>query len=164
MIALPTTVGAAFGVVALALAGAASGGAAQSVGARETGTVTGGLVDPEGIDAALRSLVDRGALVGVSALVFEKGHEAYYGAFGMADREAGRPMDRDTLVQLFSMTKPITGVALMQLEEAGKLELDAPLSRYLPEFARMRVYAGLDAQGSPIYEAPRRPITVRDIT
>jgi CubicO group peptidase (beta-lactamase class C family) len=181
MIALPTAAATAFAVAMLALArlaaaaapaglaGSASiagrGGAGESASAAEyAGATAGARIDPGRIEAALKSWVDRGALVGVSALVYENGSEAYYGAFGMADREAGRPMGRHTLVQIFSMTKPITGVALMQLWEAGKLDLDAPLARYLPEFAHMRVYAGLDAQGSPLYAAQRRPITVRDIT
>jgi CubicO group peptidase (beta-lactamase class C family) len=73
-------------------------------------------------------------------------------------------MTRDTLVQIFSMTKPITGVALMTLYEAGKFQLDDPLAKYAPEFADMRVYAGIDAHGEVIYEAPHRPITIRDIT
>src|SRR5690349_1918503 len=72
-----------------------------------------GKVDKAKIDAALGGLVQSQALVGVSALVYEEGHEAYFGAFGQADREAGKPMTRNTLVQIFSMTKPITGVALM---------------------------------------------------
>ncbi len=88
----------------------------------------------------------------------------YFGAFGQADREAGKPMTRDTLVQIFSMTKPITGVALMSLYEAGKFDLDDPLSKYAPEFANMRVYAGIDAHGDVIYEPVHRPLTIRDIT
>jgi CubicO group peptidase (beta-lactamase class C family) len=121
------------------------------------------LVDPAAIDSALKSVIDSKNAVGVSALVFERGREAYFGAFGLADRENNKPMARDTIVQIFSMTKPVTGVALMQLYERGKFELDAPLSVYLPEFAEVRVYAGLDAAGQPKYEAPRRPITVRDL-
>ncbi|MGB6306592.1 MAG: serine hydrolase domain-containing protein, partial [Steroidobacteraceae bacterium] len=95
---------------------------------------------------------------------YENGREAYFGAFGQADREAGKPMTRDTLVQIYSMTKPITGVALMTLYEAGKFQLDDPLSKYLPEFANPRVYAGIDGHGEVIYEAPHRPATIRDIT
>ncbi len=133
-----------------------------------TGTVLGDAVDRHvdktKIDAALGGFIQSKALVGVSALVYQDGHEAYFGAFGQADREAGKPMTRDTLVQIFSMTKPITGVALMTLYEAGKFQLDDPLSKYAPEFAAMRVYAGIDAHGEVIYEAPRRPITIRDIT
>jgi len=121
------------------------------------------LVVPAVIDSALKSLVDSKQIVGVSALIYERGQEAYFGAFGLADRENNKPFARDTVVQIFSMTKPVTGVALMQLYERGKFELDAPLAVYAPEFAEMQVYAGVDASGQPKYEAPKRPITVRDI-
>jgi len=121
------------------------------------------LVIPSVIDSALKSLVDSKQIVGVSALIYERGQEAYFGAFGLADRENNIPFARDTVVQIFSMTKPVTGVALMQLYERGKFELDAPLAVYAPEFAEMQVYAGVDASGQPKYEAPKRPITVRDI-
>jgi CubicO group peptidase (beta-lactamase class C family) len=121
-------------------------------------------VDKTKIDAALRGFIESKALVGISALVYQDGHEAYFGAFGQADREAGKPMTRDTLVQIFSMTKPITGVALMSLYEAGKFQLDDPLVKYAPEFANLRVLAGMDARGAAVYEAPRRPVTIRDLT
>jgi CubicO group peptidase (beta-lactamase class C family) len=125
--------------------------------------VTSPLVDPAAIDSALKGVVDARNVIGVSALVYERGKEAYFGAFGLADRENNKPMARDTIVQIFSMTKPITGVALMQLYERGKFELDAPLAVYAPEFANVQVYAGLDANGQPKYEPPKRPITVRDV-
>jgi len=110
------------------------------------------------IDAALKAMVDSGRAVGVSALVWQDGQEAYFGAAGMADREAGKPMRRDTIVQIFSMTKPVTGVALMQLWEQGKFGLDDPLSRYLPEYADMKV---MDAQG--VVVPANRPILIRDV-
>lgn len=115
-------------------------------------------IDKARIDAALKAMVDSGRAVGVSALVWKDGRERYFGAAGMADREAGKPMRRDTLVQIFSMTKPVTGVALMQLWEQGKFGLDDPLSRYLPEFADMKV---MDAQGQ--MRPAARPILIRDI-
>jgi CubicO group peptidase (beta-lactamase class C family) len=121
-------------------------------------------IDKPKIDASLRGFIESKALVGVSALVYERGHEAYFGAFGQADREAGKPMTRDTLVQIFSMTKPITGVALMTLYEGGKFQLDQPLAKYLPEFAQLRVYAGTNADGAALYAALQRPVTIRDIT
>src|SRR6476620_1770867 len=65
------------------------------------------------IDATLKSFVDSGKVTGVSALIFEKNKEVYYNAFGYANREAKIPMDRKTIVRLYSMTKPVTGVALM---------------------------------------------------
>ena len=115
------------------------------------------------IDSALRAYVASGRVAGASALVWEKGREVYFGAFGMADREANRPMTRDVIAQIFSMTKPITGVALMQLYVHGKFKLDDPLAKYLPEFTNVRVYAGGDSS-APTFEAPSRPITVADIT
>ena len=115
------------------------------------------------IDSTLRAYVDSGRVAGASALVWEKGREVYFGAFGLADREANRPMTRDVIAQIFSMTKPVTGVAMMQLWEQGKFKLDDPLATYLPEFANVRVYAGGDA-ATPTLEAPSRPITIADIT
>lgn len=120
-------------------------------------------IDKARIDAALGRLVDSGELVGVSALVWQDGREAYFGRFGLADREAGRPMARDTLVQIFSMTKPITGVALMQQYEQGKFQLDDPVAQYLPEFAGVRVHGGTDAKSRPLLLAPQRSITIRDL-
>ena len=120
-------------------------------------------VDAARVDAALRDYVEAGRVVGVSALVWQDGREAYYGAHGLADREAGRPMARDTLVRIYSMTKPVTGVALMQLYEQGRFQLDDPVARYLPEFAATRVYAGTDVHGAPMLVAPQRPITIRDL-
>ncbi len=120
-------------------------------------------LDAAHIDAVLRGRVADGKAVGVSALVFQDGREAYFGAYGDADREAGRAMERDTIVQIYSMTKPVTGVVLMTLYEEGKFQLEDPLSKHLPEYADMRVFAGVDDAGTPIYEAPVRPITVQDI-
>ena len=73
-------------------------------------------------------------------------------------------MNRNTIVRIFSMTKPVTGVALMTLYEKGKFQLDDPLSKYAPEFANMKVFKGVDAKGSPILETARHPITIRDLT
>ncbi|NIJ37969.1 CubicO group peptidase (beta-lactamase class C family) [Sphingopyxis panaciterrae] len=120
-------------------------------------------IDRTRIDAALAAMVADGRAAGTSALIWQDGREVYFGTAGMADRDAKRPMRRDTIAQIYSMTKPVTGAALMQLWEAGKLRLDDPLSRYLPEYRDMRVYAGKDAVGQPRYVPAARPITVRDI-
>ena len=121
------------------------------------------VLDAKRIETALSAMVDAGRVAGVSALVWKDGREACFAAAGFADRDAGRPMTRDAIAQVYSMTKPVTGVALMQLWEQGKFGLDDPLSRYLPDFASVRVYAGKDSSGSPIYRAPERPISVRDV-
>src|SRR5216683_3261827 len=76
------------------------------------------------IDSTLKSFIDSNKTVAVSALVFENGKEVYYNAFGYADREAKKPMDRNTIVRIFSMTKPVTGTALMKLYEEGRFQLD----------------------------------------
>ncbi|ADG12526.1 serine hydrolase domain-containing protein [Caulobacter segnis] len=140
---------------ALLAAPAAPALARQAPAAAQTSAVT---IDRARIDAALKAMIESGRAVGVSALVWQGGRERYFGTAGMADREAGKPMRRDTLVQIFSMTKPVTGVALMQLWEQGKFGLDDPLSRYLPEFADIKV---LDGQGG--VRPPARPILIRDI-
>jgi CubicO group peptidase (beta-lactamase class C family) len=120
-------------------------------------------IDKARIDAALQAMIADGRAAGTSALIWQDGKEVYFGTAGLADREAKRPMRRDTIAQIYSMTKPVTGVALMQLWEQGKFRLDDPLARYLPEYADMRVYAGKDAAGKPRYGPAERPITVRDI-
>lgn len=116
------------------------------------------------IDATLKSFIDSNKTVGLSALIYEKGKEVYYHAYGFADREGNMPMDRNTIVRIYSMTKPVTGVALMTLYEKGAFQLDDPLSKYAPEFADMKVYKGVDAHGNFILEPAKRPITIRDIT
>jgi CubicO group peptidase (beta-lactamase class C family) len=116
------------------------------------------------IDATLKRFTDSGKTMGVSALIFEKGKEVYFNAFGYADREAKLPMDRNTIVRIFSMTKPVTGVALMSLYDKGAFQLDEPLSKYLPEYAEMKVFTGVDANGNVQLEPAKRSITIRDIT
>jgi CubicO group peptidase (beta-lactamase class C family) len=116
------------------------------------------------IDSTLKSMVDAEQLAGASALIVEKNKEVYFNAFGFADTEAEKVFDRNTIVRIFSMTKPITGTALMQLYEKGAFQLDDPLSKYAPEFADMKVFAGVDASGKKILVPAARPITIRDIT
>lgn len=116
------------------------------------------------IDSTLSSFVESGNLAGVSALIYEKDQEVYFNAFGYADREKEVKMDRNTIVQIYSMTKPVTGTALMTLYEEGKFQLDDPLSKYAPEFADMKVYDGVDENGEIKLVDADRPVTVRDIT
>jgi CubicO group peptidase (beta-lactamase class C family) len=132
---------------------------------RRLSPVAAGLaIDRNRIDATLRQMVSANRAAGASCLVWQRGAERYFGAFGLADREAERAMARDTLVQIFSMTKPVTGVALMQLWEQGKFGLDDPLANYLPAFGKVKVLAGgTGADGKPILRDPARPIIVRDI-
>lgn len=112
------------------------------------------------IERELREMVDEGRVAGAEVLVWKDGREVHYSSAGMADREARRPFARDTLVQIYSMTKPVTGVALMQLWERGKFGLDDPLARHLPEFANLQVY---DEAEPDKLRPPVRPVTIRDV-
>ena len=152
--------------VALCLSGGAIGASARVKNKPAPAIVPAPplVIEPAAIETALKGMVDSKQIVGVSALVYQHDKEVFFGAYGLADRENNKPMTRDTIVQIFSMTKPIIGTALMQLFERGKFKLDDPLENYAPEFANVKVFAGLDAQGQPVYEAPKRKITVRDIT
>ncbi|NVJ86032.1 MAG: beta-lactamase family protein [Algoriphagus sp.] len=116
------------------------------------------------VDSTLKSFIESGKVAGISALIYEKGEERYFQAYGYADREKQKPMERQTLVQIYSMTKPITGTALMKLYERGMFELDDPLEKYLPEFSNMEVYQGVDENGQMILTEADRSISVRDIT
>ena len=108
------------------------------------------------MDRVLKKEVDAGNLPGASALVLRGGKEIYYGAFGMADKEQARPMRRDTIIRLFSMTKPVTAVAVMILVERGLIDLHDPIAYYLPEFWETKVWQ----DGEEV--ALCRPITVWD--
>ena len=120
-------------------------------------------LDTARIDHTLQAFVANGRVAGAEVLIWKDGREQHYASAGMADREAARPFTRDTQVQAFSMTKPVTGVALMQLWEQGKFGLDDPLSRYLPQFANVQVYDGTNPDGSLKLRAPSRAITIRDV-
>jgi CubicO group peptidase (beta-lactamase class C family) len=95
---------------------------------------------------------------GVVALVARNGKTAYLQAEGMADLAAGRKMQTDSYFRLYSMTKPVTSVALLMLYEEGKFQLSDPLDKYLPAFANVKVYMG---EGK--LAETRRKITVHDV-
>lgn len=120
-------------------------------------------LDSRRIDRALNAMVSDNRVVGASVLVWQGGKERYFRTAGFADREMGRPFARNTLLQIFSMTKPVTGIALMQLWEQGKFRLDDPLAKYLPDFGATQVFVGTDPTGKPILRAPSRPILIRDL-
>ncbi len=93
-------------------------------------------------DDVLGRYVDEGRLPGWTVAVARGGRVAHLSHRGLADLDSGRPVADDTLWRIYSMTKPITSVAAMVLLERGALELTDPVSRFIPEFADMRVYVG----------------------
>ncbi len=92
------------------------------------------------IDEHFARYVADGRLAGWQVAVTRRGETVHASTYGMRDREAGRPVTPDTLWRIYSMTKPITSVALMQLWEQGRCELTDEVSRYIPAFADVRVY------------------------
>lgn len=110
------------------------------------------------MDFHMKNEVDRGFVKGNSALVIKDGKELYYNNFGFADAEKGAPMKRDTIIRLFSMTKPVTAVAVMIAQERGLIDVLDPISKYLPEFADMKI---LKDDGSLVPAS--RPITIMNL-
>jgi CubicO group peptidase (beta-lactamase class C family) len=111
------------------------------------------------IDDHFARYVDNGRLPGWLAVVSRHGKIVHVGSGGHRDVEAGLPVEPDTLWRIFSMTKPITSVAAMILAEEGLLELDDPISQWLPEFASPRVYVKGSAL-KPLTEPATAPIRV----
>ena len=111
------------------------------------------------IDAHLDRYVQDGKLPGWSLLVARDGKIAHLGTGGLRDVEAGSPVEKDTVFRIYSMTKPITSVAAMMLFERGAFELTDPISRFLPEFADMRVFTG-GSDLKPTTVAASEPIRV----
>ncbi len=114
------------------------------------------------IGALGRSYVDRGKLPCAVVQVARKGQVVYHDQYGSADVEAGRPISDDSIFRIYSMTKPITSVGLMQLYEQGRVLLEHPIAKFLPEFADMSVWAGGSTQ-KPQTRPAGRDITVRDV-
>ena len=115
------------------------------------------------IDAVLRGAVERREVAGVVAVAAFPSGVFYEGAFGKRDVGDGVDMSLDSMFRLASMTKAVTSVAAMQLVDEGELELDAPVSTYLPEFAP-RVLEGFDAaSGEPRLRESSTSVTVRHL-
>ena len=106
---------------------------------------------------AMRALVDQHQLAGVTTLVARHGKVVHFDAYGKRDLEAGKPVEKDTIFRIASMTKPIVGVAMMMLWEEGKWTLDDPVSKHIPEFAGLKV-------ATPNGEvAQTKPMTMRQL-
>jgi CubicO group peptidase (beta-lactamase class C family) len=111
---------------------------------------------------AVQHSIDDKRIAGAVTLVMRHGQVAFFKAQGMADREAAKPMQRDSIFRICSMTKPITSVGVMILYEEGKFLLDDPISKYLPEFKNPKVLVK-PANGKPYTIPASREITIRDL-
>jgi len=115
------------------------------------------------IDKVLSEGIQRRQIPCVTAMVASPNSILYSGAFGKRDSASGVDVKPDSIFAIASMTKAITSVAAMQLVERGKVKLDEPVSKYLPELAKLDVLMGFDAAGKPVLRPAIKPITLRHL-
>jgi CubicO group peptidase (beta-lactamase class C family) len=112
--------------------------------------------------SGIKELVDQGRLAGVVTMVSRHGKVVEFDAAGKRDIAANAPMQKDSIFRIYSMSKPITGVAMMMLFEEGKWQLNDPVAKYIPEFAKLKVY-GTDANNNLVMKDQVHPVTMREL-
>ncbi len=116
------------------------------------------------VDTVLDYTVNRaGGAPGVVAMATDRNVNFYEGAAGKRELGKDQPMTLDSVMAIFSTTKALTGTAIMQLVEEGKIKLEDPAKKYVPEIGELQVLDGFDAAGQPKTRAPKRDITVNDL-
>jgi CubicO group peptidase (beta-lactamase class C family) len=115
------------------------------------------------IDAAMKKLIDDKQVAGLVTLLERHGKVVEFNAVGQKDVRKADPVQKDSIFRIYSMTKPLTGLAMMMLYEEGKWRIDDPVARYIPEFARLKVYSGKNEDGTPKLEDARRSMTMREL-
>src|ERR1700733_494861 len=114
------------------------------------------------LDAGMKSLINEGRLAGTVTMVARHGKVVEFEAAGKRDLASNSPMQKDSIFRIYSMSKPITGVAMMMLFEEGKWQLNDPVAKYVPEFANLKVY-GTDAANNVVLKDPVHPVTMREL-
>ena len=117
----------------------------------------------ERLHAVMQQEVDQKQLPGIVTILARHGKIVEERTYGKKDIASGAPMTQDTIFRIFSMTKPVTGVAMMILYEEGKWHPSDPISKYIPEFAQLKVLKSVDASGKMILEDPVHPPTMREL-
>jgi CubicO group peptidase (beta-lactamase class C family) len=115
------------------------------------------------LDRWMEGEIAAGRKSGVVVLIARHGKIAWEKSYGMADVATRTPLRSDAMFRLFSMTKPITSVALLTLYEQGKFQLTDPLERFVPAFNGVGVYASAGSGGHPIVTPPKRKPTIQDV-
>ncbi len=119
------------------------------------------------IDRAMQGYIDRGEVAGLVGLIARRGKVVYHKSFGYRDAESEAPMSNDVIFRIASMTKPIASVAAMILWEEGRFQLTDPVSKFLPEFADMKVAVPVDpgdsARGPYKTAGASKPITIQHL-
>lgn len=114
------------------------------------------------LDAAMQKVVDDGRVAGMTTLLARHGKVVAFNTYGKANLATGQPMPKDEIFRIYSMSKPITGVAMMILFEEGRWRLDDPVTRYIPEFKDLKVMK-IDADGKQTLVPVERPPTMREL-
>ncbi|SFP79574.1 Beta-lactamase [Bradyrhizobium sp. Ghvi] len=129
---------------------------------KEAGFTSEGLAR---IDAYFKNEVETGKIAGAILMIQRKGETAYFNSFGVRDPATKEPMTPNTIFRIYSMSKPITTVAAMMLVEEGKLQLDDPVSKYIPSFANLKVGVETKSEAGTTLEfvAAKRQITIQDL-
>ena len=117
----------------------------------------------DAVAADLQARIDDGKLSGAVVMVAQEGEVLMHEALGYQNIEDQVPMSTDTIFRIFSMTKPVTGTALMMLWDEGKFQLDDPVEMHLPELAGMQVFVEQNEDGSWVTEPAEHPMTVREL-
>ncbi|HEY2356520.1 MAG TPA: serine hydrolase domain-containing protein [Phenylobacterium sp.] len=116
------------------------------------------------LDAYMAKVVADGRVAGMTTLLARHGKVVEFNTYGKASIASGQPMPKDEIFRIYSMTKPLTGVAMMILFEQGKWRLDDPVTRYVPEFKNLKVMVSADKDGNITgVEDMKRPPTMREI-
>jgi CubicO group peptidase (beta-lactamase class C family) len=117
----------------------------------------------ERLHQLIQGEVDQKQLAGAITLLARHGKIIDYRTYGLRDMASAAPMTKDTIFRDYSMTKPVTGVAMMILYEEGKWLPSDPIAKYIPEFAHLKVFAGVDVEGKMILVDPDHPPTMREL-
>jgi CubicO group peptidase (beta-lactamase class C family) len=117
----------------------------------------------ENLHALMQRAVDDKKIAGIVTILARHGKIVDYRSYGERDMSAHAPMTKDVIFRDYSMTKPVTGVAMMILYEQGKWQPSDPISKYVPELAHLKVFNGLDADGKPILVDPDHAPTMREL-
>ena len=117
----------------------------------------------DAVTADLQARIDEGKLSGAVVMIAQNGEIQLSKALGYQNVEDEIPMQEDTIFRIFSMTKPITGTALMVLHDEGKFELNDTVEKYLPELGGMEVFVSQNDDGSWVTEPANHPMTIREL-
>lgn len=115
------------------------------------------------LEAQMAAYVAEGAVKGIATRLVKDGEVVSEMKAGIRREADQAPVTEDTIWRIYSMSKPVTGVALLTLWEEGAFQLDDPVTKYLPEFEGLTLYKGMDAAGQPILEPVSRPPTIREL-